>query len=54
MTDRFGASYSPDLYHWTVEEDVAFPDAARHGCVSIIKPEEAKALIDAFGIDAKE
>lgn len=50
MTDRFGASYSPDLYHWTVEEDVRFPDAARHGCVSLIKPEEAKALIDAFGM----
>ena len=53
MTDRFGASYSPDLQHWTVEKDVAFPPEARHGCVSIIKAEEAKALITAFGMGGK-
>jgi len=48
MTDRFGASYSPDLMHWTVEEDVSFPSAARHGSVSLLTPEEAKALIEAY------
>ncbi|PWV56381.1 family 43 glycosylhydrolase [Chitinophaga sp. S165] len=48
MTDRFGASYSPDLLHWKVEEDVKFPPEARHGCVSIISSEEAKALMTAF------
>lgn len=48
MTNRFGASYSSDLLHWTVEEDVTFPSEARHGCVSLIKPAEAKALIKAY------
>jgi hypothetical protein len=49
MTDRFGASYSKDLLHWTVEENASFPPEARHGCVSIISSDEAKALIAAFG-----
>jgi len=48
MTNRFGASYSPDLIHWTVEEDVSFPPDARHGCVSLLTTEEAKALIEAY------
>ncbi|MCD8041956.1 MAG: hypothetical protein LUH10_02720 [Tannerellaceae bacterium] len=50
MTDRFGVSSSPDLIHWTVEEDVSFPDAARHGCVSILTPDEAKKLLDAYPV----
>lgn len=53
MTDRFGASSSPDLIHWKIENDVQFPPAARHGCVSLIRPDEAKALIEAFGISSK-
>ncbi|WP_223834325.1 glycoside hydrolase family 43 protein [Spirosoma profusum] len=48
MTNRFGASYSPDLIHWTVEEDVSFPSEARHGCVSILTSEEANALVKAY------
>ena len=35
MTNRFGASYSPDLIHWTVEENVSFPSKARHGTVTL-------------------
>jgi hypothetical protein len=50
MTNRFGASYSPDLRHWTVEENVNFPSEARHGCVSAITAEEAKALMEAYPI----
>jgi len=48
MTNRFGVSSSPDLINWTVEEDASFPSEARHGCVSIIKPEEAKKLMEAY------
>ena len=48
MTNRFGASYSPDLIHWTVEEDVSFPPEARHGCVSLLTPEEASTLMKAY------
>lgn len=48
MTNRFGASYSSDLIHWAVEEEVSFPSEARHGCVSVLTPEEAKALIKAY------
>lgn len=51
MTNRFGVSYSPDLIHWSVEEDVSFPSEARHGCVSILKPEEARKLMEAYPID---
>ena len=50
MTNRFGASYSPDLIQWKVEEDVNFPSEARHGCVSIITSEEASALIEAYPV----
>jgi hypothetical protein len=45
MTNRFGASYSPDLIHWNVEEDVSFPSEARHGCVSLLTPEQARTLL---------
>ncbi|WP_461111420.1 glycoside hydrolase family 43 protein [Spirosoma jeollabukense] len=48
MTNRFGASYSPDLIHWTVEEDVRFPSEARHGCVSLLTPEEARTLLKTY------
>lgn len=50
MTNRFGVSYSPDLIHWTVEEDVSFPSEARHGCVSVLTPQEAKVLIKAYPV----
>ncbi|MGV3504732.1 MAG: glycoside hydrolase family 43 protein [Adhaeribacter sp.] len=45
MTNRFGASYSPDLLNWKVEEKVSFPSEARHGTVSLLTAEEANALI---------
>lgn len=48
MANGFGASYSPDLIHWTVEKDVSFPPEARHGCVSLLTPEEAKTLINTY------
>ncbi|GAB3170102.1 glycoside hydrolase family 43 protein [Telluribacter humicola] len=48
MTNRFGASYSPDLINWEVEEDVSFPSEARHGCVSLLTPREAQTLIKAY------
>ncbi|GAB3698969.1 glycoside hydrolase family 43 protein [Spirosoma flavus] len=48
MTNRFGASYSPDLIHWTVEDDVNFPSEARHGCISMLTSDEAKALVRAY------
>ncbi len=48
MTNRFGVSSSPDLIHWSVEENVSFPDEARHGCVSILTPEEAMKLMEAY------
>ena len=48
MTNRFGVSYSRDLINWSVEDDVSFPSEARHGCVSILKPEEAKKLMEAY------
>ena len=48
MTNDFGVSYSPDLINWSIEENVNFPPDARHGCVSILKPEEAKKLMEAY------
>lgn len=48
MTNRFGASYSPDLIHWQVEEDVRFPADARHGCLSQLTAMEARALLTAY------
>ncbi|MGV8093518.1 MAG: hypothetical protein AB2L24_16785 [Mangrovibacterium sp.] len=48
MAGDFGVSWSPDLVHWTIEEDVRFPPDARHGCVSLISAEEAEALIKAY------
>ncbi len=51
MTNRFGLSYSPDLIHWSVEEDVSFPSEARHGCVSILKVKEARKLLEAYPVE---
>lgn len=48
MTNRFGVSYSRDLMHWNVEEEVNFPSEARHGCVSKITADEAEKLIRAY------
>jgi hypothetical protein len=48
MTNRFGASYSPDLIHWMVEENVNFPSEARHGCVSQVTAEEARTLLKTY------
>lgn len=48
MTNGFGASYSPNLINWTIEENVRFPLDARHGCVSEITPAEVKTLIEAY------
>jgi hypothetical protein len=48
MTNRFGASYSPDLIHWTVEDNVHFPSEARHGTVSLLTAAEAKTLIESY------
>ena len=50
MTNGFGASYSPDMIHWAVEDDVRFPSDARHGCVSLLTPAEAKTLIETYSI----
>ncbi len=54
MTNRFGASYSPDLIHWKVEEDVSFPSEARHGCVSLLTPQEAKTLMETYSSKNKD
>lgn len=48
MTNRFGASYSPDLLHWTVEKDISFPSDARHGCISRLTRGEAEILLKAY------
>jgi hypothetical protein len=53
MTNRFGASYSPDLIHWTVEENVSFPSEARHGTVTLLTPAEAKLLIETYPSNSK-
>jgi hypothetical protein len=48
MTDRYGASRSTDLVHWTVEDDVSFPPEARHGCVTLLTPAEANAVLEYY------
>jgi hypothetical protein len=48
MVDQYGISSSADLFNWKVEKDVAMPEDARHGSVSILTPEEAKLLLKAF------
>lgn len=48
MTNRFGVSYSDDLTNWEIQEDADFPDAARHGTVSIISSAEAEKLMKTY------
>jgi len=50
MTNRFGASSSPDLMNWKVVDDANFPPDARHGCVSVLTSKEAAALIHKYQI----
>ena len=51
MTNRYGLSYSSDLINWSIEENVSFPPDARHGCVSIITPQQARKLIEAYSLN---
>ncbi|RYD66453.1 MAG: 1,4-beta-xylanase [Verrucomicrobiaceae bacterium] len=48
MTNRFGASSSPDLKNWKVLDDVKFPPDARHGSAFLLKTEEAERLKKQF------
>jgi len=49
MAGLFGMSYSTDLIHWDIVKEANFPPDARHGCVTILKPEEAEMLLKTFG-----
>jgi len=44
MTNRFGASSSPDLKNWKVVDEVKFPPDARHGSAFHLKADEAERL----------
>lgn len=44
MSDDYGMSHSPDLYHWSEISDVSFPANARHGSVLSLSPDEADRL----------
>ncbi|MHA4893287.1 glycoside hydrolase family 43 protein [Pedobacter sp. PWIIR3] len=48
MVDQYGISSSPDLKNWTIEKNTSVPADARHGSISHITPEEAKALRQAY------
>lgn len=48
MADKYGISTSPDLLHWTIENNISIPPDARHGSVSKLTNAEAKALRNAF------
>ena len=48
MTNRFGASSSPDLKDWKVVEDVKFPPDARRGSAFKLKADEAERLRNQF------
>ena len=48
MVDQYGISSSPDLLKWTIEKNVSIPPDARHGSISRLTPEEAKALLKAY------
>jgi len=48
MADHYGISSSPDLFHWKIETDISLPPDARHGSLSKITAEEAKALREAY------
>ncbi|MEQ9442973.1 MAG: glycoside hydrolase family 43 protein [Cyclobacteriaceae bacterium] len=51
MTNRFGASYSTDLLHWSAEEDIQFPSEARHACISKLTAEEVQTLVDTYAVE---
>ncbi|MES2459365.1 MAG: glycoside hydrolase family 43 protein [Armatimonadota bacterium] len=50
MANDYGASRSPDLFHWTTirPDEFAFPPHARHGSVFSVSESEWRALIEAF------
>ena len=48
MVDEYGISSSPDLFQWQIEKAVAMPEDARHGSVSLLTANEAKALLKAY------
>jgi hypothetical protein len=48
MINRFGVSYSTDLVHWQVAEDVTFPPDAGDASVVLLTHEEAKTLIEKY------
>ena len=48
MVDKYGISSSTDLLNWKLEKDVAMPDDARHGSVSLLSSAEADSLLKAF------
>jgi hypothetical protein len=48
MADHYGISSSPDLFHWTIEQDISIPPDARHGSLSKLTGAEAKALLQAY------
>lgn len=48
MADKYGISSSADLMHWNVDTKINFPADARHGSISKLTAEEAKALKAAF------
>ncbi|MFD0793622.1 glycoside hydrolase family 43 protein [Mucilaginibacter litoreus] len=48
MADKYGISSSPDLMHWTIENNISLPPDARHGSVSQITKQEAQSLLKAF------
>ena len=48
MSNGYGVSTSSDLFNWTIEKNVSFPPDSRHGCVVILKPEEARKILQTF------
>lgn len=50
MVDQYGISSSADLKHWIIEKDISMPPDARHGSISRLTPEEAKALQEAYPV----
>ena len=54
MTNGFGASWSPDLIHWKIEERVSFPPDARHGCASLLTAEEANKLVETYPVKSSD
>lgn len=44
MADDYGLAWSNDLLNWTPVEDIAFPEGARHGSVSVIGSEDLPSV----------